>query len=69
MKTQIEVSKEKEKEDSTLHQKGHNLIHFQGGRRRQDPVFKQSVMDTAWHPWVPQLREKGLIFSAVFEPS
>lgn len=66
-KIQIEVNNEKE--GSTLHQKGHILMYSQSGNRRRSPVFKQIVMNTAWHAWLPQFREKGLILSAVFEPT
>lgn len=68
-KTQVKVKKEKEKEGSTLHQRGCSLMYSQGGRRRQRPVFSQSVMNTTRGPRLPWLREKGLILPAVFEPT
>lgn len=68
-KTQVEVSKEKEKEGSTLHQGGCRLMYSRGGRRGQTPVFRQSVMNTAWGPWLPQPGEKGLILPELFEPT
>lgn len=35
----------------------------------QSPVFRQSVKNPARGPWLPWLREKGLILPAVFEPT